>query len=254
MLPFALAHAEPPDLTTLAARVTPSVVLLEVTGPLGQPTGTGTGFFIDGAIVTNHHVIAGATDVTATRSDGTEIAIAGILADDADRDIALLAPEGGPYPALTLGSTKGLATGTEVVVIGSPMGLSASLTAGVVSAVRADGIPEELREDDQGLAAWGLQISAAISPGSSGSPILTRNGDVVGVAVGVLVNPGDTLSFGVLSDVVAEVAAARGKEPVSFTAEADHARNVNLGISAVFFAVLAAGWAVLKRRSAGGKR
>ena len=190
------------ELSALAERTKPSVVLLTVEDASGHKLGTGTGFFVstDGRIVTNHHVIEGAAAVTATLADGSKRAVTGILADDADKDIAILDAEGEGFPALSLGDSNAVKPGDEVVVIGSPMGLSGTLTVGIVSAIRERGIPDEVDPGAETTRSWGIQISAALSPGSSGSPIMTRSGSVVAVAVGTL-HQAQSLNFGVPIEV-----------------------------------------------------
>jgi S1-C subfamily serine protease len=163
---------------------------------------SGSGFFVspDGRLVTNHHVVEGANRATVTLSDGREVAVRGLLADDPLHDIAIVAIEGQGYTPLPIGDTSTLHVGDDIVVVGSPLGLSTTVSSGIVAAVRENGLSDqttELSEDEkEKVAAWGLQITAPVSHGSSGSPILDAAGQVVGVAVGVL-GEGENVNFGV---------------------------------------------------------
>jgi len=134
-------------------------------------------------IVTNHHVIATAHGIRATRLGGEKLEVAGVLAQDEARDIAILKVDGSGFPFLKLGTSSGLTDGVEVVVIGSPMGLSWTTSSGIVSAIREHGVPEQLKAS-RNEAGPLIQITAAISPGSSGSPVVTLDSMVVGVADG----------------------------------------------------------------------
>jgi serine protease Do len=242
------------EIPELAERTKPSVVLITVYDSAGRKLGTGTGFFVaaDGRIVTNVHVIEDAGRATATVSDGRVLELAGVLAKDADADVAVLQASGtGSYPALALGDTRGLVAGQEVVVIGSPMGLAGTLSTGIIAAIREKGP----LDDDHPSAgpsgdSWGIQITAPISPGSSGSPILTRDGRVVAVAVGTRVG-GENLNFGVpvekvraLLDRLADHAAPRPFATASPRSELLR----NLSISAAVFAGCGLAYAVWRRR------
>lgn len=196
------ASASNNDLADLAERAKPSVVLLTVEDTTGRKIGTGTGFFVsaDGRIVTNHHVITEASRVTATLADGSRRAVLGLLVEDAEKDIAILKAEGEGTPALSLGDSRGVKPGDEVVVIGSPRGLSGTLSIGIVSAIREHGIDDQDLPGAEKPRSWGIQITAPISPGSSGSPVMTRDGEVIAVAVGTY-NDAQSLNFGVPIEV-----------------------------------------------------
>ena len=191
-------RAANPNLPELAAKANPSVVLLTIADAGGHKLGTGTGFFVSaaGRIVTNHHVVAGAGKVTATLSDGRKVEAEGLLASDEDRDLAIIKIPGEGYPALILGESRTLRMGDEIVVIGSPMGLSGTLSTGVVSAIRDEHALPDVKEEDGKFGSWRIQVTAAISPGSSGSPIMSPTGQVVAIAVGQHVG-GQGLNFGI---------------------------------------------------------
>lgn len=238
----AVASAAGGELAELAERTKPSVVLLTAEDAAGNKLGTGTGFFVssDGRVVTNHHVVEDAAKVTATLADGSKLVILGRLGADEERDIAILKADGAGLPALTLGDSSGVSPGDEVVVIGSPLGLSGTLTVGIVSAIRQRGVGKEIAREAE-LQSWGIQITAAISPGSSGSPIMTRRGEVVAVAVGTL-NRAQSLNFGIPIEVVKDMLEKLGPTapviPFESTPEQDVLRN--LAISAAVLAGLVA--------------
>jgi S1-C subfamily serine protease len=249
LLPSRTARAL--ELPELAARARPSVVLLTVGDAHRDKASTGTGFFVskDGRIVTNHHVIEGARKVTGTLVDGRTVDIVGLLADDPEGDIAVLQAPAGEYAPLPLGGSAPLRVGDEVVVIGSPLGLSASFSTGVVSALRDRGLLGEQERHDESLAAWAIQITAAVSPGSSGSPIMNRDGEVVGVAVGKV--GGEALNFGVPVDVPKALLArlSPGTTPKAFPGGRSLGTLANLGISALVFGVPYSVYLVLKVRA-----
>lgn len=241
-----VAHAGP--LQDLAAKAKPSVVLLSISDASGQKVGSGTGFFVsaDGRIITNHHVIDGAAKVTASLADGRKIDATGYLAADAEKDLAIVKIPGEGFPALTLGESKGLRMGDEVVVIGSPLGLSTTLSVGIVSAIRTS--KEQLFEQDDPRAketakigSWGIQVTAAISPGSSGSPIMTTSGEVVAVAVGRLVG-GESLNFGIAIEEAKTLLEKLGPDATPKAFAAQGSSRTNLIISAVFFLTLVLAW------------
>jgi S1-C subfamily serine protease len=240
------------DLPDLAERAKPSVVLLTVYDESGTAAGSGTGFFIseDGRVVTNDHVVEDATRVTATLADGRELEVRGVLANDAGKDIAILQVSGDKLPKpLPLGGTKNVRVGDEIVVLGSPQGLSTTLSTGIVSAIRQEGLDGGI--DGQRTArAWAIQITAAISPGSSGSPVMTRNGDVIAVAVG-LMQGGGSLNFAVPIEDVKSLLSSVG--PLRPFQGGGSGISRNLIISAAFFggivaAVVVGSW-LRKRRT-----
>jgi putative serine protease PepD len=232
-------------LPDLAARITPSVLLLHVFDDEGRELGTGTGFFVsaDGRIVTNFHVADGAGQIKATLSDGRTIAIAGVLATDPDNDLALLQAEGSDYPALVLTGVTAARIGDDVVVVGSPHGLSASLSTGIVAAIRERGIHAEGQHDIM-TAAWSVQVTAATSPGSSGSPVLTRDGDVIAIVVGSYVNE-TGISFAIRAELARQLVQSvpHGAKASPFhppTTRTEILRNA--AISGAVFALLVLAW------------
>ena len=242
------------ELPELAERTKPSVVLITLYDSSGHKLGTGSGFFITagGRLVTNVHVIEDAGRATATVSDGRVVDIAGVLAKDAEADVAVLQTAGGgSYPALTLGESRTLVAGQEVVVIGSPMGLAGTLSTGIVAAIRDKGLTDDEPPSHGPTGdSWRIQISAPISPGSSGSPILTRDGRVVAVAVGRRMG-GENLNFGIPIERVLTLLQGVGDQalaqPLAGVAERPQVLR-NLSISAAVFAAAALAYVIWRRK------
>ena len=130
-------------------------------------------------------MLVNAASAVAKAENGGIFPIEGFLADDPTNDLVLLKIKGKDLPFLTLGTSNRIEVGTRIAVIGSPLGLEGTLSEGIVSAVR------EIMSD-----ITKLQITAAISHGSSGSPVMNAKGDVVGVA-SALMQEGQALNFAV---------------------------------------------------------
>lgn len=169
-----------------------SVVLLVPLDQEGQPIAVGSGFFIgDGRIiVTNHHVISGAVTVRVQTVTGETFEVTEAIAVDPAHDIALLtAPQTGPPLELAMRTPT---IGEEIVVIGNPRGLQGTLSTGIISGVR--------REEDSTF----YQITAPISPGSSGGPVIGEDGVVLGILTFTL-KDGQNLNFSVPVEYVADM-------------------------------------------------
>jgi len=156
----------------------------------------GSGFLIDdqGTAVSNVHVIGGGDRAEVEREDGRKFAVTDVRAYDMMQDVAIFKigaignATGGTLPTVPLGSSDSLNLGDKVVVIGSPEGLSNTVTEGILSARRGGDQPA-------------LQVSAAISPGSSGGPVFDDAGRVVGVTQSQW-EEGENLNFAIPVEVV----------------------------------------------------
>jgi S1-C subfamily serine protease len=228
-------------LQELSATARGRVAHLSVRDGQGKELGSGSGFVISsaGRFVTNFHVIDGAEQLVAVFPDKREAKVTGVWNFDRDVDLAILQLEPGQYAPLVL-ATEPARDGEDIVVIGSPLGLGNSISAGVVSAVRENGIEKSSQHEAQ--ASWGLQFTAAAAPGSSGSPILRVDGEVVGVLVGHIGGLNGA-HFGIL---VSRVQRLLGSAPpvVQPLAAATGARSVkmNLLISGAFLTGLVVVW------------
>jgi S1-C subfamily serine protease len=233
-------------LQELSATARGRVAHLSVRDDRGEEVSSGSGFVISssGRLVTNFHVIDGAERIAAVFPDRREAEVTGVWSFDKDVDLAILQLEPGQYTALAL-ATEPAQDGEDIVVIGSPLGLGNSISAGVVSAVRENGIAETSHR--KGEASWGLQFTAAAAPGSSGSPILRLNGEVVGVLVGHI-GALNGAHFGIL---VSRVQRLLGSAPPAVTplTAVTGARSVktNLIISGAFLSGLVVVWLVGSR-------
>ena len=171
------AHAAPPQqqvspdksISEIAKSALPSLVTIRSRTPEGDATGTGFVVHRSGTIVTNLHVIAGATDLAVKLANGDIIDSVLVRAYDARRDYC--DPDRRiNLPALRLGNSDSIQVGDRVVLIGNPRGLEGSVSSGVISAVRAL---------DVGMRVF--QTDAAANPGNSGGPMFNAKGEVVGV-------------------------------------------------------------------------
>jgi serine protease Do len=177
-LSFILAYLVPythaiENLPNLILKTRPAVVTIVTYGEGNKLLKQGSGFFItkDGQLITNRHVLEGAWGGTIATSDGKEHKLNIIVAVDSMADLARIRIErGAPFIPLTL-SARIPKVGERIVVIGSPLGLEQTVSEGIISAIRE--LP------GMGLA---YQLTAPISPGSSGSPVITMDGEVIGVA------------------------------------------------------------------------
>jgi S1-C subfamily serine protease len=193
-------------LQEIIARSEPAVVHVEVLSARGAILGVGSGFVVssDGRFVTNHHVVADADRVEVTFRGGKKVEVEGVLDFDEASDLAVLKLHAGTYPNLALAGEPAK-QGDSVVVMGSPMGFSGSVSTGIVAAVRPEG------------ATLGGQRMPSWTPGSSGSPVMNEEAEVVAVAVGVVAGAGGhALSFGVPAAPLAKILAAGKQEPRPF--------------------------------------
>lgn len=193
------------DVATLYRRAAPSVAVIIATDANMQPLAYGTGFFVDatGSLVTNYHVIQGAQTV-AVRLRGSEdlVLVESVLALDTVRDLAVLKVPTARSVPLPLTVTRPV-VGERIAAIGNPMGLESTVSEGIVSGIR--------QMDDYEL----YQITAPISPGSSGGPVLTARGEALGVATASL-REGQNLNFAVpAADVDRLIKAVAAPIPVA---------------------------------------
>lgn len=175
---------------SLAESAAPAVVHIRVTtrrgGPFAQGgvmQGDGSGFVIhaDGYLVTNHHVVDGASVISVAFRNGLVLP-ATVVGSDPRTDIALIRVEHGePLPVVPLGRSEELRVGDWLVAIGNPFGLEYTVTQGIVSALGRG----EVAPSEADLFTDFIQTDASINPGNSGGPLLDMNGHVVGVATAV---------------------------------------------------------------------
>jgi len=192
----AIAKAPTQDLLPeLVRRIKPSAVAIETFDVRGEKLSRGSGFFIGSdRVVTNRHVIDNAYRAEVHSSTGSIYPVKGVVAVDAEGDIAILRVEAPPNQIrpLSLDRTSPQ-EGESIVVIGNPFGLEGSVTNGIVSAVRD--IPTFGRI---------IQITAPISPGSSGSPVVNMQGQVIGVAT-LQITGGQSINFAIPSERISQL-------------------------------------------------
>lgn len=166
-----------------------STVLLVMEDSNGQPLSLGSGFFVrDGEIASNLHVVEGAARGYAKLvGQISKYDIHGITGVDPDRDLVILKVAASNNQALVLGNSDGVQVGEAVYAVGNPQGLEGTFSQGIVSSVRDVGTDKL------------LQITAPISPGSSGGPVLNAKGEVVGVSVATF-RGGQNLNFAIPSN------------------------------------------------------
>ncbi|WP_329337548.1 trypsin-like peptidase domain-containing protein [Streptomyces sp. NBC_00663] len=192
----------------VAKAVSPSIVEINATLSNGSSTGSGVIITSDGEIITNNHVISGATSVKVSTSDGKEYT-AKVVGTDSAKDLALIKLENASgLTTATLGNSDGVQVGDEVVAIGSPEGLTGTVTSGIVSALNRDVTvsTDESQSQDQGQSGgsgqWpfefggqqfngdtgsstttykALQTDASLNPGNSGGALIDMNGNIIGI-------------------------------------------------------------------------
>lgn len=177
------APAAEGSVEAVAQEVLPSVVKIDVTGAQGTGSGSGIVLTADGTILTNNHVVEVAEDggeIRVSFDDGTS-AEAEILGTDPLTDTAVIqAADVSDLTPATIGKSANLGVGEGVVAIGSPFGLDATVTSGIVSALDR---PVNVGSDDEGNSTTypAIQTDAAINPGNSGGPLVDMTGAVVGI-------------------------------------------------------------------------
>jgi len=176
------------DIPTIAKLANQSIVSIVMSDKNGNPIAQGSGFLAtnDGLIVTNYHVISEGSSAVAKLPDGAFYAIDGVLNFEKARDVAVIKAHGKSFKPVVLGDSDRVQVGEEVVAIGSPLSLESTVSNGIVSAVRTIA--------DQGGKF--LQITAPISPGSSGGPLFNMAGEVVGITT-MYVKGGENLNFAI---------------------------------------------------------
>lgn len=171
----------PDSIAALAARVIPAVVSISVNGVAGSGTGSGFFFDSDGFILTNNHVIDAAArggTINVKLSDGKKYP-AKLIGRDSSYDLAILKIDVIAAPTLQLGNSDQVQVGDAVIAIGSPLGLSGTVTSGIISSKNRAVTTGSGNGESSFINA--LQTDAAINPGNSGGPLVDATGAVVGV-------------------------------------------------------------------------
>jgi putative serine protease PepD len=190
------AQAELTGVAAIAKSVMPSIVLIEITGDrgfLGQVQGNGSGVIYrsDGYIITNNHVIAGATDITVRLPNNVSLPARVIGTAAPSDDIAVIKVDKAGLTPAVLGSIADTNVGDLAIAIGSPFGLQGTVTAGVVSAVHRNinlGGGERITD--------AIQTDAPINPGNSGGGLVNGRGQVIGINTAIVGGTGGNVGVG----------------------------------------------------------
>lgn len=194
------AHAQSSQ--QIAKKALASTVLLVMEDANGQPLSLGSGFFVrNGQVATNLHVVKGASRGYAKLVDQkTKYDIEGITAVDAERDLVILKISVPRSKAISLGDSDTVQVGAPIYAVGNPRGLEGTFSQGIISSIRKVGTDKI------------LQLTAPISPGSSGGPVLNDKGHVIGVSVATF-RGGQNLNFAIpsnyLKKLMAQIAPAK---------------------------------------------
>jgi len=183
----------------IAKKAFPSVVLLVMEDANGQPVSLGSGFFVrEGEIASNLHVVEGASRGYAkVVGQTTKYDIEGITGIDPNRDLVILKSSASRALSMSLGNSDAVEVGEPVYAVGNPQGLEGTFSQGIVSSIRKVG-SDKL-----------LQITAPISPGSSGGPVLNSKGEVIGVSVATFIG-GQNLNFAIPSNYIKALLSKTG--------------------------------------------
>jgi S1-C subfamily serine protease len=195
----AYSHA----VVSVVEAVSPSVAHVRVRGVRqgygAQGSGSGTILSPDGLVLTNNHVVEGASAIELTLADGRQVA-ARVLGRDPDTDIAVIRAETSDrLPAARLGNSKKVRPGQVAVAIGNPFGFESTVTAGIVSAVG-----RSLRAQNGRLIGDVIQTDAALNPGNSGGPLVNSRAEVIGVNTAVIMGA-QGICFSVASNTAQHV-------------------------------------------------
>ncbi|MFD3311792.1 trypsin-like peptidase domain-containing protein [Streptomyces sp. NPDC058656] len=194
----------------VAKAVSPSIVEISATSNAGQSTGSGVVITSGGEIITNNHVISGASEIKVQLSNGKSYT-AKVVGTDSKKDLALIKLEDAPsgLTVATLGDSAGVKVGDQVVAIGSPEGLTGTVTSGIVSALNRDvtvstdeSQGQQQQQQGGGSGQWpfefggqefngdtgsstttykALQTDASLNPGNSGGALIDMNGNIIGI-------------------------------------------------------------------------
>ncbi|MET9969304.1 trypsin-like peptidase domain-containing protein [Streptomyces sp. NPDC006356] len=190
----------------VAKAVSPSIVEINAQSNAGSSTGSGVIITSDGEIVTNNHVVSGASSIKVRTSDGKQYT-AEVVGTDSSKDLALIKLQNASgLTVATLGDSSGVQVGDQVVAIGSPEGLTGTVTSGIVSALNRDVTvstdESQGQQQQQGGGGWpfefggqqfngdtgsstttykALQTDASLNPGNSGGALIDMNGNIIGI-------------------------------------------------------------------------
>ncbi|MEU0644292.1 MULTISPECIES: S1C family serine protease [Streptomyces] len=194
----------------VAKAVSPSIVEISATSNAGQSTGSGVIITSGGEIITNNHVVSGASEIKVQLSNGKSYT-AKVVGTDSKKDLALIKLENAPsgLTVATLGDSAGVKVGDQVVAIGSPEGLTGTVTSGIVSALNRDvtvstdeSQGQQQQQQGGGSGQWpfefggqefngdtgsstttykALQTDASLNPGNSGGALIDMNGNIIGI-------------------------------------------------------------------------
>lgn len=192
-------------LVDLIEMVEPSVVRIDVTGAEGESIGSGVYVDTNGLIVTNFHVVQGASSVQITNQDDQSCACPGFLYADPKKDLAVISIDPKALPLLPMRIARDLPRkGEEVAAFGAPMGFSFSATSGTVSSIRTGADIRSVFQNQAGIDIYSalgyseqtnwIQMTASISGGNSGGPLSNMRGELIGI--NTFTNPaGQNLNF-----------------------------------------------------------
>lgn len=177
------AHSDAPSgsVESVAEKVLPAVVSIQVAGSRGVAEGSGSIISEDGYVLTNHHVVEAGKNgqIQVTMNDGSRKP-ATYVASDANTDVGVIKIENASgLPTLEFGDSDNLAVGQQVVAIGSPLGLNATVTSGIVSALNRP--VRAAQGGGQSSLIDAIQTDAAVNPGNSGGPLVDMDGNLVGM-------------------------------------------------------------------------
>lgn len=171
-------------------------------GPaIQQQQGQGSGFIVDadGVVLTNAHVVEGASEVGVTLPDGRSFT-GKVLGADPLTDVAVVKVVGSKLPVATLGDSSRVRPGEWAIAIGNPLGLDNTVTAGIISAIQRTNAVGE------GQRVPYIQTDAAVNPGNSGGPLINDRGQVIGINTAIRQAPGAGLSFAIPINTARQIA------------------------------------------------